>query len=64
MTYLGSFCHIAMTLVEGGEAIAAQVAARLDIRNRPDGLCHVEPATTRFACSEAAQRRSSRPPRS
>jgi ABC-type Fe3+/spermidine/putrescine transport system ATPase subunit len=24
VTYLGSFCHIAMTLVEGGEAIAAQ----------------------------------------
>jgi len=25
VTYLGSFCHIAMTLAEGGEAIAAQV---------------------------------------
>jgi len=24
VTYLGSFCHIAMTLIEGGEAIAAQ----------------------------------------
>jgi len=26
VTYLGSFCHIAMSLVEGGEAIHAQVA--------------------------------------
>ena len=25
VTYLGSFCHVAMTLADGGEAIAAQV---------------------------------------